>query len=254
MSDYKKNESQKKYFEEIVDTYRIGNEINIDLLTNLKDAVSNFIDGDVLDIGNGGLINFDINKARSVTLADIVVEPINNPKMIQNGDFVGLDEESRKKFKFVEADVLKMPFANRSFDRVLMFNVAHHLSVASSRNSLSNIHRAIEEIKRVLRDDGFFLIWETCPSLLTEMIQTTSYNFLFWLFKKFNKPLPYFLNKNQIAELLKNKGFSLIMIKEIPWGKYVYSPIFPNFIPPRWFWNKILRTYLFVVKKNKTHV
>ncbi len=249
MVNYKSNDSQRKYFEEIVDTYRIGNEINIDLLTNLKNAVSNFIEGDVLDIGNGGLINFDINKARSVTLADIVVAPINNPKMVQGSSFVELDEPNRNKFKFIEADVMKMPFEAKSFDRVLMFNVAHHLSVASSKDSLQNIYRAIEEIKRVLRDDGLFLIWETCPSFLAGLVQAIGYNLLFWLFKKFNKPLPYFLDKNQIISLLGKKGFGLVMMKEIPWGERVYSPIFPNFIPPRWFWNKILRTYLFVVKK-----
>lgn len=249
MSYYKSNDSQKEYFKEITDTYRIGNEANIDLLINLRNSVSNFIKGDVLDIGNGGLINFDVDKASSITLADIVIEPIKNPKIVKDRTLVYLDESYRKILKFTEADVLNLPFNDKSFDNVLMFNVAHHLSVETSKDSISNINYAIDGIKRVLRDDGIFLIWETCPSFFAKIIQKLCYNFFFWLFKKFNKPIPYFLDKKQIIDLLEKKEFKLIMVKEIEWGKRVYSPIFPGFVPPRWFWNKILRTYLFVAKK-----
>ncbi|MCR4283774.1 MAG: class I SAM-dependent methyltransferase [Parcubacteria group bacterium] len=250
MSYYKSNDSQKEFFNQIIDTYRIGNEANIDLLLNLRNAVSEFIEGDILDIGNGGLINFDIDKAKSVILADIVLDPIKNPKIIKGRSIVELDEDHKKLFNFVEADVLKMPFADKSFDRVLMFNVAHHLSVESSKDSVLNINYAIDGIKRILRDDGIFLIWETCPSFPIKLAQDAGYNLLFWILKKFNRPLPYFLARKNIKKLLEKKGFNLILVKEIEWGDKVYSPIFPKILAPRWLWNKILRTYLFVAKKN----
>lgn len=151
----------------------------------------------------------------------------------------------------MKADVLNLPFADKSFDRVLMFNVAHHLSVASARDSLVNVDRAMEEIRRVLRDDGFFLMREDCASFFTKAVQKTAYGFLFWFFKKFfDKPLPYFLGREQIINLLNTKGFRTVMVKHIEWGKRVYSPLFPKFLAPRWFWNYVLKTHLFVVGKN----
>lgn len=115
MSDYKNNVGHKKFFEGISEDYKIGNEINIDLLVSLSNAASDFIKGKVLDIGNGGLIIFDINKAQSVTLADISLEAIQNPELVKDGFFVSLDEANRKKNRICEGRCFEFAVCGQKF-------------------------------------------------------------------------------------------------------------------------------------------
>lgn len=53
--------------------------------------------------------------------------------------------------KFVEADASKLPYGNNEFDLVLSFDVLHHIP---------NWVTTIEEINRVLKPNGFYVLGE----------------------------------------------------------------------------------------------
>lgn len=55
------------------------------------------------------------------------------------------------------ADAKKLPFPDKSFDRVLMFDVVEHLHPWE-------LHEAMLEVRRVLKDDGRFII-HTAPNI-----------------------------------------------------------------------------------------
>ncbi len=55
------------------------------------------------------------------------------------------------------ADAKKLPFADKSFDRVLMFDVVEHLHPWE-------LHEAMLEVRRVLKDDGRFIV-HTAPNV-----------------------------------------------------------------------------------------
>ena len=88
-------------------------------------------------------------------------------------DVVGIDvdpeqvEMARKSadglsnVRFLEADATSLPFADGSFDVVLSFGVLHHIP---------NWLDALEEIRRVLRDGGYFLYADVIyPERVTRM-------------------------------------------------------------------------------------
>lgn len=51
--------------------------------------------------------------------------------------------------RFLEADVTELPYGNSEFDMVLSFDILHHIP---------NYDKAIEEIGRVLRPKGFYIL------------------------------------------------------------------------------------------------
>ena len=53
--------------------------------------------------------------------------------------------------RFMETDVTRLPFQDREFDTVLSFGVMHHIN---------NWLDAMEEIRRVLKPEGYFIYWD----------------------------------------------------------------------------------------------
>ncbi|MBA7630724.1 2-methoxy-6-polyprenyl-1,4-benzoquinol methylase [subsurface metagenome] len=51
--------------------------------------------------------------------------------------------------KFIESDAIKLPFENNEFNMVLSFDVLHHIP---------NRDKALDEINRVLKSDGFHIL------------------------------------------------------------------------------------------------
>lgn len=71
--------------------------------------------------------------------------------------------------KYMEADSTNLPFEDGSFDVVLSFGVLHHIK---------NWHDALKEIRRVLRDDGYFIYADIIyPEAITDMDKSSSFSF-----------------------------------------------------------------------------
>ncbi len=71
------------------------------------------------------------------------------------------EHENIKKIKsliFKKASIFKIPFEDNSFDYVFLHDVLHHID--EENQSLRNHLRALNEIKRVSRKNGFIIIVE----------------------------------------------------------------------------------------------
>jgi len=242
----------RDYFENIGSKYVEKNLPMIYSLKLLQNATKGYVKGDVLVIGSGGLINFDTKNAKHIVLTDITLKTMKNPQIIAENNFRPISKQLRNKITVYKANALKLPFSANSFDSVIMFNVAHHLSVVSRIESKRNIARSISEIYRVLRKDGNFLLSEDCPTFVPRIIQNMVYNYFSPLFLKYGKPIPYFLSFVEICDLLKKYKFDLVFNKKIPLIGKAYQPVFPQFSPPGWLWELILPNRLFISSKNKT--
>jgi ubiquinone/menaquinone biosynthesis C-methylase UbiE len=69
----------------------------------------------------------------------------------------GLDETTTGKTGIAQADAKILPFADASFDRVLMFDIVEHLHPWE-------LDQALGEVQRVLKDDGRLII-HTAPNV-----------------------------------------------------------------------------------------
>ena len=59
--------------------------------------------------------------------------------------------------RFAVADATQLPLSDRSFDGVVISGVLHHLSNETAR-------KVLEEVARVLRPGGRFVVWEDIPT------------------------------------------------------------------------------------------
>lgn len=240
---------QKKYFESIAKGYIRRNLPMISFFEKLKRATTGYPKGDVLVVGSGGLINFDIKNAKSIFLTDITSEILKNPRIIEKGKIRTINNKLMSKTKIMEANVMDLAFSDRSFDTVIMFYIIHHLSAPSLLDSRKNVQRAFSEIYRVLRKNGVLLMDDNCPGLLFKFFQDLMYECLHFFLSKFGKPLPYFLSQDEIINLLQEEGFAIIEEKRIPITGKIYLPIFPHISPPVWLWELFFKNRFIVAEK-----
>ena len=147
------------------------------------------------------------------------------------------------------ANAISLPFKKGSFDTVLFLNALHHLAVPRIDQTYLNAQVAIHQISLVLKSNGVFLLSDDCPSWLVWRCYSFLYEPMAVIWNVFGKPLPYFFPVHQEINFLKENGFLIEEIKEIPWGKRVYLPIFPSFSPPGWLLGIFWRFRLFVAKR-----
>jgi SAM-dependent methyltransferase len=104
----------------------------------------------LLDIGNGGVFDYDTNVVSNIIGLDLFFD--NLPSSYICPSNVTLKTGS----------ALNIPEVDGSFDSVLMVMLIHHLVGKTVRDSLDNMHRAIQEAFRVLRPGGRLIIVESC--------------------------------------------------------------------------------------------
>jgi len=106
----------------------------------------------VLDVGCGvGVLCSYLaeNYGWEVTGIDVDPEQVGKAKNSHRGN---------KSLTFVEADATRLPFGDNAFDLVLFVDALHHIA---------NWHEALNEIGRVLRPHGFYVLSDIAfPKLL----------------------------------------------------------------------------------------
>lgn len=234
------------FFDEIAQVYDEKSADFLESLEYFRRVTSRYINGKVIDVGNGGVVSFDIEKAKSVVLADVSAAMFDHLKRVKNGVFIPLSRES---VACVQTDARSMPFKSEKFDTALLLTTAHHLSEKDVPTSQKNILQAFAEINRILKPGGVFLLLE-CQlwgpfKFLQDLFFAPAFSFLM----RYNKPLPYFMSKAQIAQFLRRNGFKLEKIIYVPSGKKIYLPLFPFITCPGWVWDNLSRSHVFVARK-----
>lgn len=164
--------------------------------TNIKKIEQLFQNVDISDVRNvlevgcgaGMLASYLSGKYQMrVTGTDVDPEQIELAKKFhkENG-----------RLNFFTADATDLPFKNSEFDLVLSFMVMHHIG---------NWKKAFEEIDRVLKPGGIFIIKDLSFSELTsKVLNLLSTNYGVYTF-------------DDITFFLKEKNFSLVVL-ETPGG------------------------------------
>jgi ubiquinone/menaquinone biosynthesis C-methylase UbiE len=160
-------DNRKKYWQEKL-TH--GFNLNYDFFTNKS----------VLEIGCGpsGII-FQLDNAKS----RIGIEPM---------DMNGLIKEDWKKSIIRKSVGEELAFNNNSFDIVLSFNALDHCL---------NPRKVVQEVDRVLQDEGDFLLWL--------YILRDEYKFLQYPLNKLDPPHPYHFTLDEVLTILEENSFDV---------------------------------------------
>jgi SAM-dependent methyltransferase len=123
-----------------LDTYRL-----------IREAVTREVAGTglLLDVGNGGVFDYDTTKVKQIVAVDLFLDRLPASQFPANvtprrGDALSLDEP------------------DGSYDAVLEALLFHHLVGSRPDALLANVRRAIAEAERVLRPGGHLIIAESC--------------------------------------------------------------------------------------------
>ncbi len=105
--------------------------------------------GRLLDIGNGGVFDYDTSRVREIVAVDLFLDeapPDDGPANVvfRRGDALSLDEP------------------DTAYDAVLVALVLHHLVGECSGDLVPNLRRALAEAHRVLRPGGRLIVVESC--------------------------------------------------------------------------------------------
>jgi SAM-dependent methyltransferase len=105
--------------------------------------------GRMLDVGNGGVFDYDTGLVREIVALDLFL-----------GEVQGLTLPPNVTAR--SGSALEIPEPDGSFDAVLLAMLIHHLIGRTVRESLDNVRQAVREAFRVLRPGGKLVILESC--------------------------------------------------------------------------------------------
>ncbi|AFM99011.1 hypothetical protein EHEL_091160 [Encephalitozoon hellem ATCC 50504] len=120
------------------------------------------------------------------------------------------DARATRNHGLVRGDVLDMPFCDSSFDLVLSVGVIHHLSTHDRRL------RAMEEMKRVLKDGGKALVYVWANSVKEKRKfskiggRSGEEYFATWHLRDDVKRYYYLYDMEGLLELCKDSGFKIL--------------------------------------------
>jgi SAM-dependent methyltransferase len=192
------NGDQSSGYFETWDDAVFGGEQRIYRVVNL--VTRGLVRGDVLDLGCGSRVYYDVTAARHWTGLDL------SQKLLDNLRFVGVGEPDC----LVETHCMScrdLSFPDQSFDTVVAIFLLHHLARKNRRQTKQSILEVLRQARRVLRDDGTMVVLETWPQPLLHLYHL-AYPLLYPLARRlWRVELPYFLGPAALEKLANQAGF-----------------------------------------------
>lgn len=166
----------------------------------------------VLDIGNGGVINYEFDHFDKLVCGDLFVSQIASKRY-----------EACCNVEFVKADILNLQnFADDSFDTVIISAVIHHLAGSTLKRTHENTCKAISECLRVIKQGGGLLIIESTVSRWFEVVEKLLYPIMQLFFKicKFGNIYQY--SVKSLYDRLDRLCCNLTECSRIDIGPYIW--------------------------------
>ncbi len=216
------------YFKKNIDNYAEEiMSIQPTFYKNSAKIINKFINsGDyVIDVGNGGVINYNLKPIESLICADLEYNELAVERY-----------KLESKVKFIEADVLKMDeFVYDKFDIVILQTVIHHLAGKTYKETEHNTLVALKQCLKVLKRNGKLIIVESTVEPWFEMIERCLYlpMQLFFCITKFGYTYQY--SKTSLIKLVKTiNDINVLEYGKVDIGKSIWvmgKKIFRKFTP-----------------------
>ena len=201
------------------------------------------IAGDVLDIGCGSRVYYDLRSASSWTGLDVAERMLNSVQFV----------DKPKKSKFILGDARDIPVPPNTYDTVIACFLLHHLAKENRSKSFMEVSKAYEEAFRVLRPGGRFVVAENCPGPL-EIPYHACFSVLYPLVLSiFDVELPYFWAAKTHRKMSSNAGFlNESGYVHVPIVEPVYQPVIGRPTPAFLNGDLIQKMTLFIFEKAKS--
>ena len=182
----------------------------LDTYNNLRDSLGGILQGDVIDVGSGGVISYPVEGITSLTLVDIAT--------ITPGPSV---QALQCPVTITYSDAASLELPSDSGDCVHMQMLLHHLAEESFARSKERLYSAIHEAHRVLRPGGKLVIVESGLPKWIEVIERVMFRITAALLRKIDHPLVFQWTPSTVEAACKAAGFEEIERQPIARGSWM---------------------------------
>jgi ubiquinone/menaquinone biosynthesis C-methylase UbiE len=218
--------SAQSYFRKVHRTYQelLEQASIVDVYSRIKREIGPRLEGVVLDVGSGGVPNFESDDTRTIVSLDYVVE--------------SLRSAGRTNVLNVGGDILALPLRTNSVDHIIVQYMIHYLTDPPFEKPGHKIHAALAESARVLRKDGKIFFVDSMVPRALECVQRAAYGFSYYLLRWLRKPTVFFFSVSRFIGFLETHGLVSERIQVVDWGQMsgASQTLFPRLrIPLRYF-------------------
>lgn len=168
----------------------------------LNTLLSSLLNGRVLDIGNGGIVDYTPLEAISLYSVD------SSLRMLEMGDSITSDRR-------ICGDAKNLPIKDNCFDRVLCKYLLHHLVKNTLEETEYYQRECLKQIYQILSKNGKILIVENCVSDYIEWLEVTTFRIYQSVFGWFNLPEVKFFSLKTLSALIESSGFIHLRVHKI---------------------------------------
>lgn len=191
-----------------------------ELYENIRMALEPRLTGDTLDVGNGGVFSYDTSVLRKVVSVDLAKTIPGRPRPAN--------------VFFGQGDARALPFLGRTFDRVVLQLVIHHLAEETPRETDASVKRCLDEAFRVLRPGGKILVIESCVSAMLESLEDVLYSGTKVVARIIRHPMVKQFSIASLRGKLQDVGFASVAARPVELGPSViqFGVMIPSVFSP----------------------
>ena len=182
---------------ESIDSYRL-----------ISRALNEEISGDVLDVGNGGVFNYDVGQATRIVVVDIASELSQRTDWPPNAEFRW-------------GGATELPVEDGSFDTCLLQLIVHHLAETSYSVTRRRSRAAIQEAFRAVRPGGKVVVLESCLPAAWEQAERCLFPAFRFVLQRINHPLVFQWSAASLVAFMQQTGLERVRNQNVPLGRWV---------------------------------
>jgi SAM-dependent methyltransferase len=171
----------------------------------------------LVDVGNGGVFNYDVAKAETIAAVDLYPVP-------------QLDAQKNATYHVGRSD--RLPLTEASSDLVIWQNLMHHMIEDRAGDPVPMLRASLSEAHRVLRSGGEIMIIETFCSHFLFRAQGLLFPLTRIVLSLIKHPFVRLLSRKKVIELLIENGFEICEQTEIKKDRFMILLGVP--VPTRW--------------------
>jgi len=210
-----KYQQSKLFFDEVIDDYADETQsIQPEFYRNAAAFIDVALSGckDVLDIGNGGVINYDFAHLARLDCADLSLSQT-AVKRYASYDHIA----------FFASDIFDLKeIDDNTYDAVIVQAVLHHLAGSTRKQTDQNVLRALSSCMRVLKPGGRLLIVESVVPRSFELIERLFYPLMQLFFKLCKFGAVYQYSAHSLGRLIQREGYAIMESAPIALDRYVW--------------------------------
>jgi SAM-dependent methyltransferase len=161
--------------------------------------------GQLLDIGNGGFFNYDTQAVAHATAVDLFLDE--GPGPLPNTTFR-------------RGSLLELPFADDTFDCILLQNVFHHVTGRSVAQNHRNLERGLHEIRRCVAPTGKVVIVESTVGRIFYQLERVLFKPALAV-KRGGHPVTFQFTPQHIVRSAEAAGLVVDELTYVPTGAFV---------------------------------